>query len=284
MFFVLALFVQDLICMEAALSFDGDFFLAFLIVAASSLIVVVPVPKVVMEVCTGPKERAQQRTVEPAIRCKRSSCDQGRTMGVVAIVDSEGNMIYDLRPLMYAYGWTLVNYCALFYLHECVLRVCAANFSITENTLAEWVKDSAYWSAFLATARWRLFAVLGFAISAFSNVLGLKVKFALESVDLLIFVTDFEVESAKFNMCPGHREVRKLPMVTTEGKRYHTSCLLWLDQAIVQFKLWKLIGSDQVSETTDLTIVDVVDSNFVHVFLVQVHGSRVEWEPEEEQI
>eukprot|EP00971_Amphidinium_carterae_P092263 1826895-Amphidinium_carterae.1 len=49
-----------------------------------------------------------------------------------------------------------------------------------------------------------------------------------------------------------------------EGKGYQTPCLLWIDEAIVQFKLWRPIGSmDKVFEITDLRIVDGLDLNFV---------------------
>eukprot|EP00971_Amphidinium_carterae_P350725 6491710-Amphidinium_carterae.2 len=100
------------------------------------------------------------------------------------------------------------------------------------NTVAEWAEDSAYWSAFLATAMWGAFAVLASATLAFCKALGLAVKFALESVNLLILGTDFVVESAKFNMCQGHVEVRKLLTMNMEGEGYLTPCLLWIDKAI----------------------------------------------------
>jgi len=183
--------------------------------------------------------------------------------GVAASVDPEGNTIYDLRPLVCAYGVTLVKYCALISLHGGVLGICVAIFSMTtENTLAERPEDFAYWSAFLATAMWGLFAVLASAILASCKVLGLAVKFALESVDSLIFGTDIEVESVKFNMCRGYVEVRKLLIMNMEGKGYQTPCLLRVDEAIVQINLWRLICSmGKVFEITDLTI-DGVDLNF----------------------
>jgi len=59
----------------------------------------------------------------------------------------------------------------------------------------------------LGAAMWGVFAVLASAILIFCKALGLAVKFALEFVDL-IFGTDFEVESAKFNMYRGYVEIR----------------------------------------------------------------------------
>mmetsp|Transcript_47089 Transcript_47089/g.86336 ORF Transcript_47089/g.86336 Transcript_47089/m.86336 type:complete len:1006 (-) Transcript_47089:112-3129(-) len=183
--------------------------------------------------------------------------------GVAASVDPEGNTIYDLRPLVCAYGVTLVKYCALISLHGGVLGICIAIFSMTtENTLAERPEDFAYWSAFLATAMWGVFAVLASAILASCKVLGLAVKFALESIDTAIFGTEIEVESVKFNMCRGYVEVRKLLIMNMEGKGYQTPCLLRVDEAIVQINLWRLICSlGKVFEITDLQ-VEGVDLNF----------------------
>eukprot|EP00971_Amphidinium_carterae_P055494 1093752-Amphidinium_carterae.1 len=142
-----------------------------------------------------------------------------------------------------------------------LLYVCArAIFSTAENTLATWAEDFAYWSASLATAMWGVFVVLVSAILAACKV----VKFVLESVNLLILGTDFVVESAKVNMCQGYVEVRRLLIVNMEGKGYQAPCPLWIDEAIVQFTLWRLFGSTgKVLEMTDLTIVDGVDLNFV---------------------
>eukprot|EP00971_Amphidinium_carterae_P229696 4557721-Amphidinium_carterae.1 len=57
-------------------------------------------------------------------------------------------------------------------------------------------------------AMWGVFAVLASTIHTSRKVLSLALKFALELVVLLIFGTDFEVESAKFNMYQGHVEIR----------------------------------------------------------------------------
>eukprot|EP00971_Amphidinium_carterae_P307977 6120671-Amphidinium_carterae.1 len=50
------------------------------------------------------------------------------------------------------------------------------------------------------------------------------------------------VESAKFNMCRGYVEVRKLLILNMEGKGYQTPCLLWTYEALVQSNSWRLIG------------------------------------------
>eukprot|EP00971_Amphidinium_carterae_P107969 2137537-Amphidinium_carterae.1 len=76
-------------------------------------------------------------------------------------------------------------------------------------------------------------------------------------------VADFVVEGAKFNMCQGYVEAREFLIVNMGGKGYHAPCLLWINEAIVQFALWRLFGlRNKAFEITDLTIVDGVDLNF----------------------
>jgi len=183
--------------------------------------------------------------------------------GVAASVDPEGNTIYDLRPLVCAYGVTLVKYCALMSLHGGVIGICLAVFSMTpENTLAERPGDFAYWQAFMVTALWGLLAVLASAVLASCKVLGLAVKFALESVDSALLGSEVEVESVKFNMCKGYVEVKKLKVMNMEGYGFSTPCLLRVDEVIVQINLWRLICSmGKIFEITTLQ-VEGVDLNF----------------------
>merc|ERR1719198_613516 len=46
-------------------------------------------------------------------------------------VDGDGNVLYDLRPMVGAYAVAIVKYVALFCLHGGVLAICTSMFMIT---------------------------------------------------------------------------------------------------------------------------------------------------------
>merc|ERR1711871_396407 len=89
-----------------------------------------------------------------------------------------------------------------------------------------------------------------------AKVVGLAIKFGIESVDRMVIGVDIEVGAAALSLCEGYVNVRRLVVDNPDGNGFTTPYLLKADQLIVKLNIWKLVRT--FGGTFEITALDVV--------------------------
>jgi len=184
-------------------------------------------------------------------------------IGSACKVDDEGNPDYDLRPMIGAYAVTVVKYMSLLSLHGGVLSICIAVLIITPETAHSGQRFTHGGSSLLSAIASVLFMLLCALLFSSAKVVGLAVKWAIESCDRVLLGVDITIERAALGICRGYVHIRELvvhqpedELVYERGADGHLVVkptgrkLEWRDDYIVRAKtvlvkinLWRLVRS-----------------------------------------
>mmetsp|Transcript_60047 Transcript_60047/g.166214 ORF Transcript_60047/g.166214 Transcript_60047/m.166214 type:complete len:448 (-) Transcript_60047:181-1524(-) len=184
-------------------------------------------------------------------------------IGSACKVDEDGNPDYDLRPMIGAYAVTVVKYVSLMFLHVGAFAICCAVFSMTPETAhsgGHVVKsERSLYSALLTALCVFLLALL----MGSAKVVGLAVKWAIESCDRVLLGVDITIGHAALGVCKGYVNIRDLvvhqpddemtylrdesgqlvAMPTGKKLTWKESYILRVKKVIVKIDLWALITS-----------------------------------------
>eukprot|EP00928_Gymnodinium_smaydae_P063815 TRINITY_DN4729_c0_g3_i1.p1 TRINITY_DN4729_c0_g3~~TRINITY_DN4729_c0_g3_i1.p1 ORF type:complete len:976 (-),score=233.03 TRINITY_DN4729_c0_g3_i1:139-3066(-) len=186
--------------------------------------------------------------------------------GMSTHVDGDGNAVFDLRPLIGAYAVTIVKFVALIVLHGGVIAICVANFTMTPETacgqgslLPDCPKAESFFTSSRAFVRGcciLVSVVLLAAVLGSAKVVGLAVKFAIESAAKPILGVAISVDTSILSLCNGYVNVQGVKVdnvVATpkEGAKpsdpppipYQAPYLLKMDSLVVKLNLGLLIMS-----------------------------------------
>jgi len=178
-------------------------------------------------------------------------------------IGSDGLPVYDLRPMVGAYAVTLVKYVALLCLHGGVAGICIAVFSMTPETVtADRPSSSDFWKSLARSLFWWLMALLVAAFLSSAKVVGLAVKFGIESVDQVFLNADITVGSAVLSLCRGYVNVRDLVVQNPVDSDFTSDYLLRIGLMIVKIDMWRLIHSLGKSFEISKLVIQDVDVNY----------------------
>jgi len=125
-------------------------------------------------------------------------------------VDDDGNPDYDLKPMLGAYAVTVVKYVALFFLHGGAITICISVFSMTpENAVAGGRIIQGGRSLVVGLVMTLVVVFFALLLSS-AKVIGLAVKFAIESCDQLLLGVDLTLKHAALSVCKGYVNVSDL--------------------------------------------------------------------------
>jgi len=125
-------------------------------------------------------------------------------------VDEDGNPDYDLRPMIGAYAVTVVKYLALLLLHGSVFIICIAVFAMTPETAHSGNRLFQGGRALAEAIVGVLVALLVALLLSSAKVIGLAVKFAIESCDKVFLGVDITIKHAALGVCRGYVHIRDL--------------------------------------------------------------------------
>jgi len=166
--------------------------------------------------------------------------------GSAAEVDEDGLPQYDLQPMVAAYTVSCVKYVALICLYGGVLAVCAAVFTMTPETARRNLAEVKEGRAFLKGIVSILFVVCVAMVLSSAKVVGLAIKFAIESVDRVLLGTDITVGKVALDICHGAVSVANVVVENPKAKSGHewlSPYLLRIDRILFDLNTWKAIKS-----------------------------------------
>jgi len=131
-------------------------------------------------------------------------------VGTAAKVDDEGNPDYDTRPLIIAYAVTCVKYVALLFIHIGIIAICAAVFVMTPETAHSGGRFIEGGKALFEALAWVLFIFLLALLFSSAKVIGMAVKFAIESCDRVFLGVDITIKHAALGLCKGYICIKDL--------------------------------------------------------------------------
>jgi len=183
--------------------------------------------------------------------------------GAAASVDPDGNVVYDLRPMVGAYAVTVVKYLALLCLYGGIAGICTAVLTMTPETAVSSKPDMhEFIVACISSAITFLLCLMAALILSSAKVVGLAVKLGIESVDRVFLGIDIDVQQAALNVCRGYVNVQGLIAHNPEGHGYTSDYLLKIDRMTVKVNMSRLLSTfGKVFEITEL-IIEGVELNF----------------------
>jgi len=139
-------------------------------------------------------------------------------VGSACKVDDDGNPDYDLEPMVGAYAVAVVKYVALIALHASVITVCISVYAMTP--------ESAHDGGRFITSKKELFKGLAITFGIFcvallfssAKVVGMAIKFAIESCDSTLLGTEITVEKVALNLFKGYVHIKKLKVHNPEDE------------------------------------------------------------------
>lgn len=164
--------------------------------------------------------------------------------GLATSADENGNARYDLAPMVGAYAVTILKYFVLF----CVFGgMCGISFSVFLITPynANYGHGRSVTSRLVQSAGVVLIALLVAALLSSAKVIGLAIKFAIESVSDIALGASVTVDKAVLSVCHGYVRVCGVTMDSpvNEGVAFKWPHMLKVKSVLVKLDLWKLMTS-----------------------------------------
>jgi hypothetical protein len=169
------------------------------------------------------------------------------------VVDEQGHPDFDFRPLFGAYVVSVIKYIALMCLHGGVIGVSIAIFTMTPETARSDQTSGFSNLRDLYRIVGVLLVVVLFAMFISSaKVVGLVIKWGIESVDTVLLGTEIEVAVAKLNICEGYVNVGGLKVYNPSppsdlekgaAHKWSSDYLMKVDKVLVKVNMWKLFTS-----------------------------------------
>lgn len=139
-------------------------------------------------------------------------------IGKACEVDADGNPDYDLKPMIGAYAVAVVKYVALMALHGSVIAVCTSVYIMTPSTAHDGGTILNDRKEFLEGIL--VVLVIFFIALLFSSakVVGIAIKYAIESADKDIIGVDIEIKKVALNIFKGYVHVQRLKVMQPENE------------------------------------------------------------------
>jgi len=167
-------------------------------------------------------------------------------------VDGDGNVEYDLRPMIGAYAVAIVKYVSLLCLHGGVIVVCMAVFVMTPETAKRVEGPFDLKKIFEMVGVGMLVLCIAMLLSS-AKVVGLAIKMGIESVPDTVIGARIKVAKAALSICEGYVNVsgfrienptRRLGHDTYEPHWAEENKYLFrIDKLIVKINMWRLAKS-----------------------------------------
>eukprot|EP00927_Polykrikos_kofoidii_P040796 TRINITY_DN34807_c0_g1_i1.p1 TRINITY_DN34807_c0_g1~~TRINITY_DN34807_c0_g1_i1.p1 ORF type:complete len:981 (+),score=169.07 TRINITY_DN34807_c0_g1_i1:160-2943(+) len=189
------------------------------------------------------------------------------------VVNADGQAEYDLRPMIGAYCVTFVKYVAFFGLHTGIIGQCVAIFAMTPET-AHRGDHTSYMKSCIRLIVTSILIILISLLLSSAKIVGLAIKFGIESADEVLLGTTIEVAEAKLSIFEGYVNVNGLtvynPPAVVGEQPWRCEHLLRFNRILVKINLWRLISS--FGGTFEITAV-ILDGLEVHVEKPSLRGT-----------
>mmetsp|Transcript_148867 Transcript_148867/g.277486 ORF Transcript_148867/g.277486 Transcript_148867/m.277486 type:complete len:958 (-) Transcript_148867:159-3032(-) len=164
--------------------------------------------------------------------------------GAATTVDGDGNAKYDLKPMIGAYAVQIIKYVALLALYSGVTIVCVGIFKMYEGMKDESnVSDEDMYKKILANAITVLVIFLVASLLSSAKVIGLIIKWAIESADETFLGVQITVGKAALSLLRGYVFLSNLIVENPEGQDWASPCLLKIGKLVVKVNIWRIITS-----------------------------------------
>lgn len=181
-------------------------------------------------------------------------------------MDPDGNVVYDLAPMVGAYCVTIVKYVSLFCLHGAVFMICTSIFLITPETAAPHGPPSFNMESLMKMCAIAMVVILLAMLLGSAKVIGLAVKLAIESADESLLGVQITVGAAALQVCQGYVNVTDVVVNNPEGKEdpetgtiektnWNTDYLAKIDKLVVKVNMCALICS--MGKKFEITTVEI---------------------------
>mmetsp|Transcript_46387 Transcript_46387/g.83932 ORF Transcript_46387/g.83932 Transcript_46387/m.83932 type:complete len:983 (+) Transcript_46387:43-2991(+) len=145
-----------------------------------------------------------------AVKGKKEDTQADGTEKPAFKVDDDGNPDYDLRPMIGAYAVTVTKFVAMFSLHGGVIAICVANFVMTPETANSGDRFIKGGKQFFEGIAITLLVLCMSLLFSSAKVVGLAVKFAIESCDEVFLGVNITIRQAALSVCKGYVNIRDL--------------------------------------------------------------------------
>jgi hypothetical protein len=131
-------------------------------------------------------------------------------VGSACKVDEDGNPDYDLEPMIGAYAVAVVKYVMLMILHASVITVCVAVYVMTPDTAHDGGRFIGSTKALFKMVAWTLVIFAIALLFSSAKVVGLAIKFAIESADKALLGVEIEIKKVALNAFKGYVHIQRL--------------------------------------------------------------------------
>jgi len=169
--------------------------------------------------------------------------------GMSASTDEQGNAQYDLTPMVGAYAVTAIKYFALLCIGGGGTIIAASIFVISPETahyitIGDKAEDGSH-AHLLKSALVLLLAVLVSLLLSSAKVVGLAIKFAVESVSGKLLGANILVDKAVLSIFHGFVQVKGVVLMNPEDAQHHflTPHMIKIDNGVLHLNMWELVWS-----------------------------------------
>jgi len=190
-------------------------------------------------------------------------------------VDADGQASYDLRPMVGAYAVTFVKYIALIGLHTGVMAICVSIIVITPETALR----EKQWHDVKHICAMVFIGLMVFLLSLLmssAKVLGLAVKFGIETADQSLVGTQITVEKAAISLCDGYVNIGGLVVWNPDvGREWTSGYLLKIDKLLVKIGAWRIVRTLGNEFEITAVLLQGVDVNVEKSFLTSSNVGHI---------
>jgi hypothetical protein len=186
-------------------------------------------------------------------------------VGSATKVDEDGNPDYDLKPMIGAYAVAVVKYVALMALHGCVIAIAVAVYVMTPETAHGKSRMLENNLQLLKGGIWLTVILVVALLFSSAKVVGMAIKFALESADQKLIGVDMTLQKCALNLFNGYVHFQRLKVLNPVYEREYTTNK---EGKFVGY--YKLLNGTRVEEFDEKRAADYKKCDWVSDYIAKI--------------
>jgi len=184
--------------------------------------------------------------------------------GAATVVDPDGNAKFELPPMTVAYAVQAIKYIALLCLYGGLLTVCLGIFRMHPR-MNDAKKE--YHKELLSQIAIAIGIIFAASLLSSAKVIGLVVKWAIESIDESFLGVKMTVDKAALSFLHGYICINDLVVKNPQKPKFSSQALLKVDKVLIKIKMWRMLRSRFSEIEISTLVLDGIDVNYeVDVF------------------
>lgn len=164
-------------------------------------------------------------------------------LGSRTTTDDQGHPVYNIEPMVGAYAVTAVKYFVLLALIGGISAICISAYELSPATANYEIKVDKQILYLLKLGAVVLGALLFALLLSSAKVVGLAIKFAIESIDESVLGVKIEVGNAILSVWHGVVNVTNIAMKNPSRQHFSSEAMVKVGCIVVDIDIWKLITS-----------------------------------------